>query len=144
MIKLYDDQKLEIIKELKKYYVKSIKSIEELKESKEKDSYTSLLDLDKYEKANAEIAELIKKLDNDINSINDKQWLDLFLGAIILFSKEEDNIDKTIDKENWLDNSNSTPWWGIIGLIAVAAIFGGNDGIFSGGNPEPEDNKNLN
>lgn len=130
MIKLYDDQKLELIKELKKYYEISIKNVKELKEE-----YATSAELDKYEKANAECAEIIEKVGKDLNSINDKQWADLLAYVTIINLQEEES------KERLNNFNNSNAWWGILGLIIVSAIFGGNN-VFS--NTDPKDNKDLN
>lgn len=133
MIKLYDDQKLEVINELKKYYEQAVKNVKELKE---KEEYTSFAELDKYEKANAECAEIIEKAEKDLNSISEKQWADLLAYITILNLQEEEGKER---RKNF-DNTNA--WWGILGLIIVSAIFGGSN--WSWGNTDPEDNKDLN
>lgn len=106
MIKLYDDQKQEILKELKELYNQSVKNVKELKQN---DKYFNSTELDKYEKSNEDFAKIIEKADKDLNSIDDRKWIDLFLYVTItnLNEKDNKNTNQSIyNNKNWLGNSD--------------------------------------
>lgn len=113
MIKLTDDQKREVLEELKKYYETSVKNLEELKAK----DYSSSLVLDKYESANVEVAEIIDRASKDINNLDDNEWIDLLIYVTTIRLQDEKC------KENRKNFDNSNKWWGIVGLIVVSALL---------------------
>lgn len=142
MIKLYDDQKLEVIKELKKYYEASVKYVEDLRERAKTEDWISYINLDNYETQNNKLLEFIEDIEKDYKKIDDEKWNSLLVFLNISTPPTPYNFESKTAVEN-KDNNAFGGMAGVIGLIAVAALFGGGNWL-KAPIDDLKDNKNLN
>lgn len=118
MIKLYKDQKLEIIQELKKLHEKSVNYVESLKERADNEEWISFYcDINEYESVNIQVKKLIEELDNDIENLSEAQWNGL-LAFIIM---------NDMDGGNEIDCTN-LGWSGIMWLMVAMNFFNNKNG----------------